>query len=42
MFSRRARLMQQKTGLPIQFEITEQTRGSNNNRINLAKLMSGD
>jgi hypothetical protein len=40
--SRRAMLMQQKTGLPVQFEITEQTRESISNWINLAELMSDD
>ena len=40
--SRRAMVMQQKTGLPVQFEITEQTRDSISNWINHAELMSDD
>ena len=40
--SRRAMVMQQKTGLPVQFEITEQTRESISNWINHAELMSDD
>jgi integrase len=35
-------VMQQKTGLPVQFEITEQTRDSISNWINHAELMSDD
>ena len=34
--------MQQKTGLPLQFEITEQTRESISNWINHAELMSDE
>lgn len=34
--------MQQKTGLPVQFEITEQTRESIRNWINHAELMSDE
>jgi integrase len=40
--SRRAMVMQQKTGLPVQFEITEQTRESISSWINHAELMSDD
>jgi integrase len=40
--SRRAMVMQQKTGQPVQFEITEQTRESMSNWINHAELISGD
>ena len=40
--SRRAMVMQQKTGQPVQFEITEQTRDSISNWINHAELMSDD
>jgi len=40
--SRRAMVVQQKTKLPVQFEITEQTRDSISNWINLAELMSDD
>ena len=40
--SRRAMVMQQKTGQPVQFEITEQTRDSISNWINYAELMSDD
>jgi len=40
--SRRAMVMQQKTGLPVQFEITEQTRESISNWINHAELMSDE
>ena len=40
--SRRAMVMQQKTGQPVQFEITEQTRDSIGNWINHAELMSND
>ncbi len=40
--SRRAIVMQQKTGLPVQFEITEQTRESISNWINHAELMSDE
>ena len=40
--SRRAAVMQQKTGLPVQFEITEQTRESIRGWINHAELMSDD
>jgi integrase len=40
--SRRAMVMQQKTGQPVQFEITEQTRDSISNWINYAELMSND
>ena len=40
--SRRAMVMQQKTGMPVQFEITEQTRESINNWINHSGLMSDD
>ena len=39
---RRAMVMQQKTGQPVQFEITEQTRDSISNWINHAELMSDD
>ncbi len=35
-------VVQQKTKLPVQFEITEQTRDSISNWINLAELMSDD
>ncbi len=35
-------VMQQKTGLPVQFEITAQTRESISNWINHAELMSDD
>ena len=34
--------MQQKTGQPVQFEITEQTRESISNWINRAELLAGD
>jgi integrase len=40
--SRRAIVMQQKTGQPVQFETTEQTRDSICNWINHAELMSDD
>jgi len=40
--SRRAIVMQQRTGSPVQFEITEQTRDSISNWINHAELMSDD
>jgi integrase len=40
--SRRAMVVQQKTGQPVQFEITEQTRESISNWINYAELMSDD
>jgi integrase len=40
--SKRAMVMQQKTGQPVQFEITEQTRDSIRNWINHAELMSDD
>ena len=40
--SRRAMVMQQKTGQPVQFEITEQTRESISNWITHAELMAGD
>jgi integrase len=40
--SRRAMVMQQKTGQPVQFEIPKQTRDSISNWINHAELMSGD
>ncbi len=40
--SRRAMVMQQKAGLPVQFEITEQTRESISNWINHAELMSDE
>jgi integrase len=40
--SRRAMVMQQKTGLPVQFEITDQTRESISNWINHAGLMSDE
>jgi site-specific recombinase XerC len=40
--ARRAIVMQQKTHQPVQFEITEQTRDSISNWINLAELMSDD
>lgn len=40
--SKRAMVMQQKTGLPVQFEITEQTRESISNWINTAELISED
>ena len=40
--SKRAMVMQQKTGLPVQFEITEQTRDSIGNWINSAELMSDE
>ena len=39
---RRAMVMQHKTGQPVLFEITEQTRDSISNWINHAELMSGD
>jgi integrase len=39
---RRAMVVQQKTGLPVQFEITEQTRETINNWINHAELKSDD
>ncbi len=39
---RRAMVVQQKTGLPVQFEITEQTRETISNWINHAELMSDD
>jgi hypothetical protein len=35
-------VMQQKTGQPVQFEITEQTRESMSKWINHAELISGD
>ena len=35
-------VMQQKTGQPVQFEITEQTRESFSNWITHAELMVGD
>lgn len=38
----RALVMQQKTGLPVQFEITDQTRESISYWINHAELMSDD
>ena len=40
--SRRAMVMQQKTGQPVQFEITEQTRESISNWINHEELLAGD
>ncbi len=40
--ARRAMVMQQKTGLPVQFEITDQTRESISNWINHAELMSDE
>ena len=40
--SRRAMVIQQKTGQPVQFEITEQTRNSISNWINYAELMTDD
>ena len=40
--SRRAMVMQQKTGQPVQFEITEQTRESISNWITHAELIAGD
>ena len=40
--SRRAMVMQQKTGLPVQFEITEQTRDAISDWINYAELISDD
>ena len=40
--SRRAMVMQQKTGQLVRFEITEQTRDSIGNWINHAELMSSD
>ena len=40
--SRRAMVMQQKTGEPVQFEITEQTRESISNWITHAELMADD
>lgn len=40
--SRRAMVLQQKTGLPVQFEISEQTRDSISNWINHAELMPDD
>ena len=39
---RRAMVVQQKTRLPVQFEITEQTRETINNWINHAELKSDD
>jgi hypothetical protein len=38
--SRRVMVMQQKTGQPVQFEITEQTRESMSNWINHTELIS--
>jgi integrase len=35
-------VMQQKTGQPVQFEITEQTRESISNWINHEELLAGD
>ena len=35
-------VMQQKTGQPVQFEITEQTRESISNWITHAELLTGD
>lgn len=40
--AKRAMVMQQKTGLPVQFEITEQTRESIRTWINQAELMSDE
>jgi integrase len=40
--SRRAMVVQQKTRVPVQFEISEQTRDSISNWINHAELMSDD
>ena len=40
--SRRAMVMQQKTGQSVQFEITEQTRESISNWINHEELLAGD
>ena len=40
--SKRAMVMQQKTGQPVKFEITEQTRDSISNWINYADLKSYD
>ena len=40
--SKRAMVIQQKTGLPVQFEITEQTRESISHWINHEELMLGD
>ena len=40
--SRRAIVVQQKTGLPVQFEITDQTRESISNWINHAEMMSDE
>ena len=40
--SKRAMVMQQKTGQPVQFEITEQTRDSISNWINHSDLKSYD
>jgi integrase len=40
--SRRAMVMQQKTGQPVQFEITEQTGESISNWITHAELLAGD
>ena len=40
--SRRAMVMQQKTGLPVQFEISDQTRDSISNWINYAGLISDE
>ena len=40
--SKRAMVMQQKTGQPVKFEITEQTRDSISNWINHADLKSSD
>ena len=40
--SRRAMVLQQKTGQPVQFEITEQTRESISNWITHAELLAGD
>ncbi len=37
----RAMIMQQKTGRPVKFEITEQTRNAVSNWIRLAKLKKG-
>jgi len=38
----RARIVQRKTGTPVQFEITKQTRESVTNWIDLAKLRNSD
>ena len=38
----RARIVQRKTGRPVQFEITEQTRESTTKWINLAELRHSD